>query len=191
MATAVRQRVPFRFSEDDEQDGHILDEQEQEELIGRLRQESETSNSIYYMGLQVVLGLSLLIHLVFLFSSSKLSPLEALLPSSSPSQPVPLATGLTFLNILIHLHLALFTLPPTALPPHLKLPLPLSHPITVTVPAVAPAYALVLGRGQADVIWRAIPGILTVLVALVLKWIRDADRDLTELEKLKYNARGA
>ena len=35
---------------------------EQEELIGRLRQESETSNSIYYMGLQVVIGLSLLMY---------------------------------------------------------------------------------------------------------------------------------
>ncbi|PIL22516.1 hypothetical protein GSI_15205 [Ganoderma sinense ZZ0214-1] len=59
MTTAVRQRVPFRFSEDGNLEGRTLDEQEQEEVIDRLRKQNEDSDTIYYTGLQVLIGLSL------------------------------------------------------------------------------------------------------------------------------------
>ena len=77
MTTAVRQRVPFRFSEDDGQDGPILDDQgtctrpmshstsfhvslEQEEVLHNLRRTDQRSNAVYYVGLRVVIGLSLM-----------------------------------------------------------------------------------------------------------------------------------
>ena len=77
MTAAVRQRVPFRFSEDDGQDGPILDDQgtctrpmshstsfhvslEQEEVLHNLRRTDQRSNAVYYVGLRVVIGLSLM-----------------------------------------------------------------------------------------------------------------------------------
>ncbi|KAI0754993.1 hypothetical protein C8Q80DRAFT_1142322 [Daedaleopsis nitida] len=201
MSTAVRQRVPFRFSEDGEDDGRILDEQEQEEVIGRLRKENEDSNAAYHIALQIVIGLSFIIHVLFLFSGSKLSPLANVLPGPPPTAAVPFATALTLLQLLIHLNLSLYSLPPkhryrhlvphAALPRSLELPLPLAHPISIILTIVAPTYALLLGRGYADVIWWAVPGALTGLVALVKKWMRDGEKDVAELEKLRYTARGA
>ncbi len=81
MATAtIRQRAPFQFSEDDDTDVHILDEEgkllflctgvsisscdiltEQEEVIEDLRKKNDDSNAVYLMGLQAVLALSLLL----------------------------------------------------------------------------------------------------------------------------------
>ena len=136
-----------------------------------------------------------------MFSPTKVPPLAVLLPDSPLSDPVPLATTLTVLQILIHIHLGIYCLPPNhpyrklvqnaSLPPSLTLPLPLSHPITVVLPLIGPIYAFLLGRGRADVLWWAMPGMLTALIALVTKWMRDGERDLEELEKLRYTARGA
>ena len=143
---------------------------------------------------------------MYLFSSKKVSPLAVLFPDSptpdiTPPDPVPFATALTLLQILLHAHLCLYCLPPshsyrklalnTFLPPSLALPLPLSHPAAIILPLLGPCYTLVLGRGRADVLWWGMPGILTALVALVTKWMRDGERDLEELEKLRYTARGA
>lgn len=42
---------------------------EQEEVIDRLRKQNEDSNTMYYMGLQVIIGLSLLMYVsYFVFS---------------------------------------------------------------------------------------------------------------------------
>ena len=71
------------------------------------------------------------------------------------------------------------------------LPLPLSHPATILLPSIGPLYAFFLGRSWADVLWWGMPGILTALVALVQKWSLDGQKDLDELEKLRYTARGA
>lgn len=139
--------------------------------------------------------------LVFLFSSSKVSPLVALFPGSS-SEAIPFTTGFTVLQLLIHINLSLVVLPQNHnirqtllskfdLPYSLALPLPLSNPIAIALPTLAPATALVLGRGRADVLWWTVPGVLMGITALILGWIKDEERDLQELEKLRYTARGA
>lgn len=56
---------------------------------------------------------------------------------------------------------------------------------------VAPVYSLFLGRGRVDVLWWSSSGFLTAIVALTTKWINDAAKDVEELEKLRYRARGA
>lgn len=145
-------------------------------------------------------------HVIYLFSSKEVSPLAVLFPdASSPDptlpDPVPFATAFSLFQILLHAHLSLYCLPQshsyrklalnTLIPPSLALPLPLSHPAAIILPLVGPCYALVLGRGRADILWWGMPGILTALVALVTKWMRDGERDLEVLEKLRYTARGA
>ncbi|TBU28630.1 hypothetical protein BD311DRAFT_722194 [Dichomitus squalens] len=200
MTPAVRQRVPFRFSEDDDLDGHVLDEQEQEEVLDRLRKQNQNSNAVYYTGLQFVVSLSLLIHAVFTFSSTKISPLAPLFPDS-PSKPVPFTNALLLLQYMVHGNLILYCLPrkhhmrqmiPNAsLPRSFSLPLPLSHPAAIVLPLIAPAYATFLGRGIVDVLWWSAAGILSLVVGLATKWMRDAEKDVEELDKLRYTARGA
>ncbi|RDX53279.1 hypothetical protein OH76DRAFT_1399166 [Lentinus brumalis] len=201
MATAtIRQRAPFQFSEDDDTDVHILDEEEQEEVIEDLRKKNDDSNAVYLMGLQAVLALSLLLQLVYLFKPNKISPFAVLLPGST-SEPLPLANGLTILQILIHINLSLNCLPPnhpyrklvprSTLPGSLSIPLPLLHPVALALPVIAPFLALALGRGLADLVWWAEPGILLAIVAVVKKWIADGEKDIMKLERLRYEARGA
>ncbi|KAI0776572.1 hypothetical protein BD413DRAFT_223949 [Trametes elegans] len=198
---AVRQRVPFRFSEDEEQDNHVLDEQEQEEVIDRLRRESASSNAIYLIGLQAIIGLSVLLHAIYTLKSPKYSPLAILFPDSPVGAPLPLGTPLALLQVLIHINLSLNVLPPThpirqamrssALPPSFRPPFPLPHPATLLAPTLAPIYALLLGQGWTDVLWWSLTGLLTTIVVVTTKWMRDEEEELANLEKLRYTARGA
>ncbi|OSD07193.1 hypothetical protein PYCCODRAFT_1381746 [Trametes coccinea BRFM310] len=199
MITAVRQRIPFRFSEDDEQDEHVLDEQEQEQVIDRLRQESASSNEMYSLGLQAVIGLSLLLHVLYMLRSSGESPLAVLFQNASLRSPMPLASVFTLLQILIHCNLGLNTLPlhnrlrraVQRYPSPTQLPVPISHPLSVFAPALAPLYAFLMGQDWVDVLWWSTAGCLTFLVAAVLKWMREEEQEIAELEKLRYDARGA
>lgn len=75
---SLRQRVPFKFSDDGTEDDHILDEQgmqcvpislgeitnlsiEQEELIEKLRQQSDAATRQYTALVQIVIALSCLL----------------------------------------------------------------------------------------------------------------------------------
>ncbi|KAI0632151.1 hypothetical protein C8Q77DRAFT_904600 [Trametes polyzona] len=198
---AMRQRVPFRFSENDGTEGHVLDEQEQEEVIDSLRQESANSNAVYLAGLQAVVTLSLALHILFMLRSEKHSPLAVLFPDAPSGPPVPFATLLAIFQIAIHCNLFLNVLPKdhtlrgviqsSPLSPSLRPPFPFSHPGTLFAPVVAPAYALVLGRGWVDVLWWATAGVLTAIVGLALKWMKEEEEEIAGLENLRYVARGA
>ena len=71
------------------------------------------------------------------------------------------------------------------------LPLPLSHPVSVVLPMVAPVYAIILGHGRVDVLWWSATGFLTAIIAVATKWMKDAEKDVEDMEKLRYRARGA
>ncbi|PSR70473.1 hypothetical protein PHLCEN_2v13624 [Hermanssonia centrifuga] len=58
----LRQRIPFKFpAEGEEDDGHIMDEQEQEEVIHQLKIQSDSQNAQYNFLLQIVIALSLVL----------------------------------------------------------------------------------------------------------------------------------
>ncbi|KAH9947590.1 hypothetical protein B0H21DRAFT_821752 [Amylocystis lapponica] len=199
---SLRQRIPFRFSDAGDEDDHVLDEQEQEELVRHLRDQEDTINSQYLLSLLLVIGLSCLLHVIFILKQSKQSPISALLPNRTPSPPIPLPTFFALLHILLQLHLCLHLLPPahpilralsSLRPPlgPLVLPLPLLHPATLAASAVAPALALLLRHGWPDVAWWAVTGLMTLLVYYVKKWIRQSDESIRELDGMRYDARGA
>ncbi|KAH9891673.1 hypothetical protein C8Q73DRAFT_82831 [Cubamyces lactineus] len=197
--SAIRQRVPFRFTDEGDQDNRILDEQEQEELIDRLRQASSSSNAIYLWSLQAVIGLSILLHGLYLLRSPRQSPFAVFSPDAPTGAPVPFATLLTFLQIAILCNLSLNLLPQNhplrhtlrtdALP--LQLPLPSSHVAALLAPVFAPAYAILLGQSWVDMVWWSTTGIVVALVAIILRWMKEEENEIAELENLRYTARGA
>ncbi|KAI8969621.1 hypothetical protein BD414DRAFT_428225 [Trametes punicea] len=198
---ALRRRIPFRVSEDEPQDTHILDEQEQEGVIDLLREESASSNAFYLVSLQAVVVLSLLLHVLYVTRFPKPSPIAILFQDTTVGPPVPLATAMAWLQIAIHCNLGMnllhtdhplrSALQIDALRPSLRLPLPLSHPATVLSPVLAPTYALLLGQDWIDVLWWSTAGLLTLLITVILRWIKEEEEEITELEKLRYTARGA
>ncbi|THH27033.1 hypothetical protein EUX98_g7148 [Antrodiella citrinella] len=114
LAMSVRQRVPFKFSEEAVEDGVILDEQEQEELIQDLKKQSDVQNSQYLLLIQTVLALSGTLHLVYLFGPSKEPPTAAIFPRYLPPDefnPIPGYHVFTLLHLFVHLNLSGQVLP--------------------------------------------------------------------------------
>ena len=122
-----------------------------------------------------------------------------LAPDAPTEAPVPLSTLLAFLQIAILCNLSLNLLPQShplrhalrtdALP--FQLPLPLSHLIALLAPVLAPAYALLLGQSWIDTLWWSTTGIVVALVAVILRWMKEEENEIAELEHLRYTARGA
>jgi len=200
---SLRQRIPFRF-DDGEEDDHVLDEQEQEELVREFRANAAAATGLCLLGLQVVIGLSCALHFIFILKQPKESPFYALLPDRTPSPTIPLPTLFALLQILLQLHLSLHVLPPahpllralsststSHAPGLLQLPLSLTHPAPVAATAVAPTLALLLRHGWPDVAWWAVAGGVTLLVFYVKRWIGQNEESIKELDGMRYEARGA
>ncbi|OBZ71542.1 hypothetical protein A0H81_08427 [Grifola frondosa] len=195
---SLRQRIPFRYFDAEEETERVLDEQEQEELIQDLRRQSDSSNNLYVTLLHVLLALSGIVHLIYLYSPTKESPFSALLGSHSPAPPIPLASAFDVLHMLLHLHLHLHLLHPEhpirrmlSSAPNIPFPLPLTHPLILTAPALAPVLSLLLRRDWRDALWWSVASGMTWLVYSTLKWIQKNEEDIHELEKMQYDARGA
>lgn len=128
--------------------------------------------------------------------------MAVLFPEEPLDPPMPLASLFALLQVAIHCNLGLNVLPPTnrirqvlhrttSLPPSLRLPIPLSHPPVFLAPVIAPVYALLLGQGRVDVLWWTATAILTQIVVLAMKWMREEEEEIAGLEDLRYTARGA
>ncbi|GJE98414.1 hypothetical protein PsYK624_146440 [Phanerochaete sordida] len=203
---SIRQRVPFKFSDDGyaiDETGHILDEQgmavEQEEVIQKLRDTSEKRNAQYALLLQALVALSVLLHCIFIVSPSKHSPLMVLYPPSSttPSSSVlPLASLFALLHIFVHLNLSVQLLPPgqhirQAFTSNSSGILPLSYPVLFGLASIAPVVAVMLRHTWLDISWWAAALLMTWIVYSGQDWVRQENEALSELEKLRYTARGA
>ncbi|KAK0202002.1 hypothetical protein DFS33DRAFT_1038454 [Desarmillaria ectypa] len=87
---SLRQRITRPFHDDDEDsDNHILDQQEQEELINRLRTENAQSDVQAVRVIQFIVVVSALAHLFFLFTTAPALTLLVLL---------------IHVNLLLHIH---------------------------------------------------------------------------------------
>lgn len=196
---------------------------EQEELIRKLKSESEVHNAQYLMVLQALVGLSsilwvhlctsctlhLLMHMLVLFFSQiiylmkrdkepPIAPLLGTEPGSSTTLPSP--NFWTTLNLFYHVNLSI----------HL---LPLSHPIRHTLAnngafrysafipppysflyglSVIPALLSLFTRSEwADVVWWLATPAMVYFVHSSQRWFAQEAEGLQNLEKLRYDAKGA
>jgi hypothetical protein len=186
--TSLRKRVPFKFASEstDQEDDHVLDEQEQEELIASLRDENLASNQHYLLVLQVTVALSCLLHLIFLVSPT--NPLLVFASTAEPDIPIPLLIPFTLLAIAIHLDLGLLLYPDRSTLTDIQ---PLSYLPLFGLSAVSPCLSLLLGRSWLTVAWWSVTGGVVWVAHSVQGWMDKGDQSITELEGMQYVAPGA
>ncbi|KAK7681527.1 hypothetical protein QCA50_015259 [Cerrena zonata] len=199
---SVRQRIPFKFSEDtQEEDQHILDEQEQEELIQKLKEESDVHNAQYLMVLQALIGLSSILQCIYLMKADKEPPIAPLITSELiPPTSVPLPNLWTILNLFYHANLSIHLLP-LSNPIRQSLQKIRSSPYILLLPigysilyglSVAPALlSLFSGNSWVDVVWWLATPAMVYFVHSSQRWFAQETEGIQNLEKLRYDAKGA
>lgn len=117
-------------------------------------------------------------------------PTAALIPSDPPAPRIPFALLFTWLHIFIHEYLLAKTLP---LPPSLHAAI-ISGKFDlycILASSIAPIICILIQSGWANFLWWSFAAILVWLDTLIRMWMRQDIEGLDELEKLKYNAKGA
>ncbi|KAL0961094.1 hypothetical protein HGRIS_006076 [Hohenbuehelia grisea] len=197
----IRQRLPFKFSdsEDNTTPSEILDEQEQDEVIQDLRRRNSSSNQHYGLAGLIILFLSFLLHVVFLFSSRKASPLLSILPSEiiDPDPPLPLVSLFSLISLALHLNLAILLDPQRArsllggeFGEQISLHY-LSYQFSYAIAAVAPTLCLFLGRSWQTIVWWCFPIGLIYITQSLQQAIAQGHESIMALEAMRYRAPGA
>ncbi|KAK1231328.1 hypothetical protein PQX77_005558 [Marasmius sp. AFHP31] len=209
----MRRRVPFKFASaaEDESENVVLDEQEQDELIQKLRDENNQSNKWYEFGAVGILSLSGLLHLIYLINPSN-DPLSFTKSNGdSRTDPgVPLPRLFTLLNLFLHLNLFLL-LNPRSLPflvplqqtrlhflthqhaSHFPFPLslPLSFVHTYTLALVVPAICVFIRTTYTTIFWWCETAVVGFVIQAVQEAILKGDEGIEGLVGMKYHAPGA
>ncbi|KAJ3553839.1 hypothetical protein NM688_g3404 [Phlebia brevispora] len=193
--TLLRKRIPFAFSAQEDEDERILDEQEQEEVIQDLKERIGKQSNQYALLLQVVTGLSLLLHLIYICKKPpRYSPLEALFPSDKYIPKLPLPFVFSLLHILVHL-CCIVRLLATSNPVHVAVasscPPLLSYTTLFGASSAAPVLCLLTGGDWRDIAWWAVADAVILLLWIAEHWAAEEAKNIRKLESMRYDARGA
>lgn len=106
-----------------------------------------------------------------------------------------LARVFAFLQILVHTRLLLLLTPDAATPLHrLTKEQPHLAPSVswlLGLSCIAPVTSIVLGKSWYQTGWWSVTFLVTLSVRSMLQWREDEEKNIAELEKLKYSAGGA
>ncbi|RDB17986.1 hypothetical protein Hypma_000746 [Hypsizygus marmoreus] len=190
----LRRRVPFKSSDldDAEEDIHILDEQEQENLIQSLKETNITSNKRYLFALRAILVLSLFLQILSFYEN----PLLVMVPLATPgpNHSLPLPKMFTLLSIVLHTNLVVFVFLDDI---RNRFQLsdadfhPLSFQLSYVLAAVAPTLSLFLRRPWQSTIWWTLTELVVFTVQTVMELINEGNESISELEAMRYVAPGA
>ncbi|KAF9450584.1 hypothetical protein P691DRAFT_665001 [Macrolepiota fuliginosa MF-IS2] len=191
----LRRRTTFKFSEQDEGDDRILDEQEQDELIQNLRKQNEQSTNQQLIFVRILVLLSALLQFIHLLTPTKTNPLFVIFPNETQLSPptIPFATGFTIISLLIHLNLAIL-FHPDDVRTHLQLthnPRPLSYGLLYALSAVSPTLSIFLQLPWQITVWWLLTSIIVFVVQTVMDTVESGSQSVSELESMRYVARGA
>ncbi|ESK87160.1 hypothetical protein Moror_11853 [Moniliophthora roreri MCA 2997] len=197
---SLRRRNPFKFSSDEGEENVVLDEQEQEEVIQRLREENNKSSAQYSLAIQCIVCLSTLVHLIYLFNPTA-EPLSALIPNQ-PSlgidPQIPLPRPFTVISLALHLNAILlfdpthvhFLLRRMQLGDNIEIH-PLPYNLSYILSLVAPAVCFFLRKPWLTIGWWSITPAVIYAVQAVQEAITQGNENITALEAMKYTAPGA
>ena len=126
--------------------------------------------------------------------SDRTTPLFVIFrPSPEAGQanaPLDMSGILAYIAILIHVNLSLIVHPWNVVVAG-RVIRAIGFLETFAWSAAAPLLSVYSGRVWQTTVWWCIPGFMTYVVYAVHGWIRKADEDVSELERLKYRAPGA
>ncbi|KAG2153099.1 uncharacterized protein EDB93DRAFT_1136602 [Suillus bovinus] len=189
---ALRRRNPFKYSSEpsESHDTHILDEQEQSELIDNLKSMNAASNSQNRIALQITIALSFLLHVVFIFSDYN-SPLVIVFPpAGGPESPLYLSPVLTLLAIILHANAALLTHPRNLVLAKRRIK-PLPYSVAFGLSAISPTISVLSQKTWQTTGWWCTAASVIWIVHASNKWIVQGQESISELERMKYISAGA
>ncbi|KAG2757991.1 hypothetical protein P692DRAFT_20710190 [Suillus brevipes Sb2] len=189
---ALRRRNPFKYSSEpsESHDTHILDEQEQSELIDNIESMNAASNSQNRIALQITLALSFLLHVIYIFSDYS-SPLHSVFPPAGrPESPLYLSPVLALFAIILHANAALVTHPRNLVLAQRRIT-PLPSSIAFGLSAITPTISVLSGKTWQTTAWWCTTAFLTWVVHASNKWIVQEQESISELERMKYISAGA
>ncbi|KAG1833988.1 hypothetical protein DFJ58DRAFT_222035 [Suillus subalutaceus] len=189
---ALRRRNPFKYSSEpsESHDTHILDEQEQSELIDNIKSLNATSNSQNRIALQITLALSFLLHIIYIFSDYNSPLIVVFPPASRPESPLYLSPVLTLLAIILHANAALLTYPRKLILAKRRIT-PLPYSVAFGLSAISPTTSVLSGKTWQTTAWWCTAAFLTWIVHASNKWIVQEQESISELERMKYISAGA
>ena len=137
--------------------------------------------------------------IVYVFKRDKTPLLYAILPGSIVPSPTKVYNPNLFalLNLCLHNNLIFQKELPPGIPdsyiPLYKryLPLPILHPVSVILTLLAPTLVLLRGGSWPDFAWWCITPAMSWLIWSIQRWDAQASEELANLERLRYNAKGA
>ncbi|KAF9241114.1 hypothetical protein BU15DRAFT_73593 [Melanogaster broomeanus] len=192
---ALRKRNTFTFQSDDGGDDRVvLDEQEQAEVVERLKEQNATSDKQNRVALQVMLGLSCILHVMYWFSDRR-SPLFAIFPPSptageEANAPLDISGVLSYVTILVHVNLSLIIYPRSIIIAGRAIRA-IGFLESLVWSAIPPLISIYAGKAWQTTVWWCTAGVLTSIVYVGHGWLRKADEEVLKLEKLTYRAAGA
>ncbi|KAI0247124.1 hypothetical protein BJV78DRAFT_1248028 [Lactifluus subvellereus] len=187
VTSELRKRLPFTLTgDDDHPDSAILDDQEQEEVIQTLKAENDASDRRIWFCLRLVMGCFAFLHAVYVFR--RVNPLNPFLPHAQPPRilfdiPFALLHTVILLGIAI---LARLDVPPQstdALVPH--------RARVYAIVAIAPMYCMLTGQGLTNTAWWSFAFVAAALHHFFHSLILQGRTSISQLEVMKYDARGA
>ncbi|KAI9443084.1 hypothetical protein H4582DRAFT_1154573 [Lactarius indigo] len=182
----VRKRTPFSFagdSDDPLRDTTVLDDQEQEQVVQTLKTENDASDRQIWLLLRVVMGFFTFLHALYLFRRE--NPLNPFLSYAEPPR-IPFDVLLALLHTAIVLSLVVFP----RLDGHIQGTR--THYLRLyAAAAIAPIYCALTGQGLTNFVWWCFALTAVVLHHSFHTLIRQGEASISQLEGLKYDARGA
>ncbi|KAI0004634.1 hypothetical protein BJV74DRAFT_763211 [Russula compacta] len=189
VTSELKKRSPFAFVGDEDNsltDAVVLDDQEQEGVIQTLKEKNDISDRRIWFCLRVVVGGFAFLYAVYLFRRA--NPFSPFLSNAQPPR-VPLDIPFALLHTIILLGIAIlaqvddYTLGTPILAPN--------YARVYAITAIAPTYCLLTGQDLINTAWWSLALVAVGLHHLFHLLILQGKKNISQLEALKYSARGA
>ncbi|KAG6890623.1 hypothetical protein C0995_006599 [Termitomyces sp. Mi166 len=192
---SVRKRALYKFANgngSEEEDGHILYEEEQEELIQTLKEENQSSNYRFLTVLRGILIFSFILQIFSLFKNPLLAIFPPTISDNTPEIPLPIP--FTLLNMFLHFNLALLVFPTELRSLNIFSETrlhPLPYQLTYAIAAVPPTLSMFLRKSWQSTTWWGVTILIVSTVQMVMDSIHEGNESISELESMRYVSRGA
>lgn len=198
ITSTLKKRTPFSFASDEDNslaDATILDDQEQEEVIQSLKAENDISDRQIWSFMCIVMCCFAFLYALYLFR--RVNPLSPFVSTNAQPPRIPLDIPFALLHSITLLGLAALCYragtPGKVLENNLlgvRNPAP-NYALVYAITAIAPTYCLLTGQILVNIAWWSFALVAVAFHHFFQSLILQGKKNISRLEGLKYNARGA